>query len=79
MQPEKILKGTDTFPFGKYKGEIVNEIYDQDPGYLIWFDAKVDGWAFEDAVQDDLESIRIDVEARNSIKENPYNADAREW
>ena len=30
------LSLTDNMPFGKYKGQAVNDVFKSDPGYLIW-------------------------------------------
>jgi hypothetical protein len=34
-------------PFGNYKGNLVEDVLHDDPGWLIWVHNKVDGWIIE--------------------------------
>ena len=36
MRKSKPLDWQDTLPFGKFRGEIVGKIFDENPGYLDW-------------------------------------------
>jgi uncharacterized protein (DUF3820 family) len=36
------LELTDLIPFGKYEGQTVQEVLDEDPEYLVWLDGQTD-------------------------------------
>ena len=44
------LSDEDTLPFGKYKSRLIKNIMGEDPGYLLWFHEKVEGYKIEKSV-----------------------------
>lgn len=38
-KPTEILTPSSVLPFGKYKGKTCDEIFHEDPSYLMWLDA----------------------------------------
>jgi hypothetical protein len=49
MGNKKILKEKDVFPFGKYKGCVIEEIFKTKEGvsYCWWFMKNIEGYEFE--------------------------------
>lgn len=65
---DAIVRPDFVMPFGKYKGQTLNQISDNDPGYVVWLAdenvLKIDT-KFLDAVRrDDMEMDYIDPSDR---------------
>jgi len=42
------MKAEDKFNFGKYKGQTLKKVNDDDPDYLLWCQDNVKGFEIED-------------------------------
>lgn len=50
----KPLNYEHPMPFGKYKGELVGKVCDEDPGYVFWAISDTD-WKFAEEVVEYIE------------------------
>ena len=48
---------TDRLPFGKYKGQTIRQILQNDPSYLLWCSEKLERFAMSDEAWDYASSI----------------------
>jgi hypothetical protein len=48
VEKQEINLDTLTFPFGKYKGQLVLDILESDPKYVVWFKENANGKAASD-------------------------------
>ena len=63
----------DEITFGRYKGRTIEELLEEDPGYLLWADSEIGWFKLEAAVKE--QAIENDLNQQPGIEEAPWWAD----
>jgi len=60
-----MLKLTDKFTFGMYKGQVIENVAVKDPEYVLWAHNKVDNFTLSDI---DVYNVRVMVGVNKNCK-----------
>jgi uncharacterized protein (DUF3820 family) len=69
-----ILKLKDKIPFGKYKGEAVDDIITFDVNYIKWFQTNVNGYNFDNKALNYIKRIELKNYIERVSQNSTYNS-----